>query len=1264
MIEKKIYIVEDEVVTSELIQSMLRKQKYHFAGSSTTGEQAIKDLKQHPVDLVLMDIFLEGKLNGIETAEYIYGKLGIPVVYITAHADNKTLHNAIKTNPFGYEVKPVDETRLYATIEVALHKRKLEIQLFHINNILNVLKSSSKYLLTEKDEAIMMKQVLNNLVHPDIYKAAWIIMLDKNKQIRTSYEQGFGAKSDLLKKQVASGNLTYCMIHAMHSDASKLINVDEEHCKDCPIKEEYCKNGVLVRRLAYKNDVYGVIYVSLWPGTEAGLEERNLFEELSNNIAFAIYRNLLEHEKERINRNLMAITQTDLAILKSNKVDQLINDVCKIVVETGKYHFVWIGFVNYENEQWPIEPVAWHGLGKDYMNKLRLRIASKENYKGPAYLAIMQGKSQIIDNIAKSKHFAPWRNNALKHGYKSAMVIPLIAGNVRIGILFIYSDQLNHFDKEEAKLLKQLAGNMSFGIQNLRIRDEKEKAERGLISSEKRLKLATEVTNIGIWDWDLALDRITYSNQWVKMLGYKMDDISIDTSFWQNHLHPDDRETALKNLELHLSGKTPIYLQEYRMKTKSGDWIWIRDRGKVIDRDANNKPLRAIGIHQDITLWKEQEQKIRQLYIAVEQSPASVVITNSYAEIEYVNPYFSKTTGYSFEEVIGKNPRILKSGKQDRIFYKKMWDIISTGGTWHGEFCNKKKSGETYWESASITPIKNKKGEITHYLAIKTDITDKKLAAKLLEQTAQQLTTAQHIAKIGNWVWDLKSGNITWSEEMYEIYNVSPSDFKPDIESLNEKIIAEDRKTLQKSIDEIFNEKSAFEIEYRITAKPGAIKYLAAIAKAIYDKNGKPVAIQGTVQDISNRKILENALQKQIEFENVIAKLSIQLINLPEHHFGEALQLAISQLGAHSGFDRCYIYLIEPDQNTLSYNYEWVRKGIRKSHYQNTQLPVEDFKWLFNKLKKNTILKISRVGALPKKAKKLKDYLIKQDIKSIAAIPLIYNEKFLGFVGLDAVNEKKILSTDLEDLIILAVQSITNTIIRIRNEQSMRQMNTRLKELSEKLERAREEERKAIALTLHDELGQMLTAIKLDIFWYIQYFNTHKTDEAVDKKIKSTLEIVNNTLQTARRISHELRPTVLDNFGLEAALDWLISNFTKRSHIEINLDFVFDEKYMIAESRVTIYRIVQEALTNILKHAEATKVEVNVYSKGAYLKLEIIDNGKGIEQAEIKNSSGLGIFSIKERLTHWDGTFKITGEKGKGTKLLISIPLENIKTEN
>lgn len=142
----------------------------------------------------------------------------------------------------------------------------------------------------------------------------------------------------------------------------------------------------------------------------------------------------------------------------------------------------------------------------------------------------------------------------------------------------------------------------------------------------------------------------------------------------------------------------------------------------------------------------EAEELVRKLSLVVEQAPVSIVITNSSGTIEYVNPHFSQLTGYSSEEAIGKNPRILKSGKMDEAFYQTMWQQISGGLEWHGELCNKKKSGEIYWESASISPVRNSDGEVTHYIAIKEDVTDRKRAYEELQQAkaaAEAATTAK-----------------------------------------------------------------------------------------------------------------------------------------------------------------------------------------------------------------------------------------------------------------------------------------------------------------------------------------------------------------------------------------------------------------------------------------------------------------------------------------------------------------------------------------
>jgi PAS domain S-box-containing protein len=140
------------------------------------------------------------------------------------------------------------------------------------------------------------------------------------------------------------------------------------------------------------------------------------------------------------------------------------------------------------------------------------------------------------------------------------------------------------------------------------------------------------------------------------------------------------------------------------------------------------------------------EELVKKLSLAIEQSPVTIVITDRNGTIEYVNPYFSKVTGYSASEALGANSRILKSGIHPPEFYRTLWDLIRGGFEWHGEFCNKKKNGELLWESASISPVRNSDGEITHFIAVKEDITDRKRAFEELQQAkadAEAATTAK-----------------------------------------------------------------------------------------------------------------------------------------------------------------------------------------------------------------------------------------------------------------------------------------------------------------------------------------------------------------------------------------------------------------------------------------------------------------------------------------------------------------------------------------
>ena len=141
--------------------------------------------------------------------------------------------------------------------------------------------------------------------------------------------------------------------------------------------------------------------------------------------------------------------------------------------------------------------------------------------------------------------------------------------------------------------------------------------------------------------------------------------------------------------------------------------------------ELDGKPVLQ-AVVRDITERRRTEDKLRQLSRAVEQSPASIVITNPAGDIEYVNPKFVNVTGYTPAEVLGKNPRVLKSGEKSPEFYRELWETIAAGKEWSGEFHNKKKNGELFWESASISPIRDRAGRVTHYVAVKEDITARK----------------------------------------------------------------------------------------------------------------------------------------------------------------------------------------------------------------------------------------------------------------------------------------------------------------------------------------------------------------------------------------------------------------------------------------------------------------------------------------------------------------------------------------------------------
>jgi hypothetical protein len=189
-------------------------------------------------------------------------------------------------------------------------------------------------------------------------------------------------------------------------------------------------------------------------------------------------------------------------------------------------------------------------------------------------------------------------------------------------------------------------------------------------------------------------------------------------------IHPEDRIMVWDIVQEALSMQEPFRII-YRIHTKSGKQKWVWEQGIGIFGDNGNL-ISLEGFIANITDQKLVEEELRKFSRSVEQTPSIVVITKLNGNIEYVNPKFTKVTGYAPDEVINKNPRILKSGKTPSETYTALWQTITSGKEWSGEFINKKKNGDLYWESANISPLKDEKGRITHFIAMKEDITERK----------------------------------------------------------------------------------------------------------------------------------------------------------------------------------------------------------------------------------------------------------------------------------------------------------------------------------------------------------------------------------------------------------------------------------------------------------------------------------------------------------------------------------------------------------
>lgn len=226
---------------------------------------------------------------------------------------------------------------------------------------------------------------------------------------------------------------------------------------------------------------------------------------------------------------------------------------------------------------------------------------------------------------------------------------------------------------------------------------------------------------------------------------------------------------------------------------------------------------------------------------------------------------------------------------------------------------------------------------------------------------------------------------------------------------------------------------------------------------------------------------------------------------------------------------------------------------------------------------------------------------------------------------------------------------------RKRAEEQIRNSREKLRNLTAHLHYVSEEERKHIAREIHDELAQSLTALKMDLVWLNNKLSNNQ--KPLIEKTKLMLNLIDMTIYAVRRISSELRPGLLDDLGLQAAMEWQVKEFQKRTGIDCEVTFNSDTTGLDQERATTIFRIFQETLTNIVRHSEATIVKVSLTEMSGKLVLEVRDNGIGITDNQISNAKSFGLIGMQERANLLGGDIKLYGVKDKQTTVTLSIPL-------
>lgn len=521
--------------------------------------------------------------------------------------------------------------------------------------------------------------------------------------------------------------------------------------------------------------------------------------------------------------------------------------------------------------------------------------------------------------------------------------------------------------------------------------------------------------------------------------------------------------------------------------------------------------------------------------------------------------------------------------------------------------------GSIRWIRDRGFPVRNAAGNVYRLAGLAEDVTQRKQFDEELRRTQHLLAEAQRLAHIGSWNHDVTTGFVTWSDELYRIFNMKRGEFDPKTEAMA-FIHAEDRPRVEQAMTNAFEHQVPFNQTYRIRRRDGEERHLQSQGYVVRDATGAPANFFGTTQDVTDRRQSEEALRRSEEL------LRLVLETIP---VGVAVMDPDGDIVlANSASTKIWGGVVPPAADRYARSLGW---------WHETGEPVDPSDWASVRARKRGETSINELI----------------DIEAFDGVrKTILNSSFPVRSDIDAILGAVVINEDVT--------------ARIDVEQHLKESATQMQVLARRLMNAQDDERRRIARILHETTAQDLAALKM----LLSHLSRALGDlpEAGRGLLEESVELVDRSIRGARTLSALLHPPLLDERGLMSAIRWYAEGFAARSGIAVTFDLPETFERLPQDVETALFRVVQEALINIHRHAGSATAQVSLTIASGQLILTITDRGRGVpadvlgRMMSAAGELGVGIVGMQERLKQLGGRLEIESSD-QGTVLRAVMPL-------